>query len=102
MARKRRRVARTIRIEGWDLDEANIEELAAHGVSIEILDQVAEETPRFRRNKRRRAATHQMIGPDLGGRVWVVCILETRPFIWRPVTGWPADGPEIEWWKGSR
>ncbi len=99
MVRGRRKAARSIRTEGWDLDEANIEELDVHAVSVEILDQVAEEAPRFRRNKKRRAATHQMIGPDHGGRIWVVCILETQPFIWRPITGWPAGEHEIEWWR---
>lgn len=71
-------------------------------MSIEILDQVAEEEPRFRGNKKRRAATHQMIGPDRGGLMWTVCLVETLPFIWRPVTGWRAVEPEIEWWRKSR
>src|SRR5574337_1183719 len=87
MGRKRRRPARRIHIQDWDLDEANTEKLAAHGVTVEILDQVAGNRPRFRRNRKRRAATHQMIGPDDGGGMWVVCILETGPSIWRPVTG---------------
>jgi hypothetical protein len=102
LARGQRRTARTIRIEGWDLDEANVEELSAHGISVEILEQVATEAPRFRWNKKRRAATHQMIGPDRGGGFWVICMLESRLFIWRPITGWPAGEPEIEWWRRSK
>lgn len=102
MARRRRRPAGSVRIEAWDLDEANTQELAAHGVSIEILEGVAEETPRFRRNRKRRVATYQMIGPDRGGSMWVICILETEPFVWRPITGWKADEQEIEWWRRSQ
>jgi len=101
MGREPRKASMSISIEGWDLDEGNIEELAAHGVTVEILDQVAEERPRFRRNKKRRAATHQMIGPDQSGRIWVICILEIRLSIWRPVTGWGAAEHEIEWWRRS-
>jgi len=99
--RKGKRSARRIRIEDWDLDEANTQELADHGVTVDILDQLLENKPRFRRNKKRRAATHQMIGPDNGGRKWVVCIRETGPSVWRPVTGWEAAEHEIEWWRRS-
>jgi hypothetical protein len=91
-----------IRIEGWDFDDANIEELAAHGLTPELVDQVLENGGRFRRNKKRRAASHQMIGSDGGGRFWVVCIVETGPCIWRPITGWSAADHEIEWWRRSK
>ena len=87
MVQGRRKSPRNIRITDWDLDEANIAELDAHGITIEILDQVSEEAPRFRPNKRHRAATQQMIGPDRGGRMWIVCILETQLSVWRPITG---------------
>lgn len=102
MARERKRPARTIRIQDWDLDDANVEELARHGASVETLDEVLGNRPRFRRNKKRRAATHQMIGPDSGGQFWVVCIVETGPGLWRPITGWIAGQHEIEWWRRSR
>jgi hypothetical protein len=102
MPRRRRRPARTIRIQDWEFDEGNLEELAAHGLTVEILDVVLESRPRFRRNKKDRAVTHQMIGPDSGGRFWVVCVVETGPQIWKPITGWSADGHEIEWWRRSQ
>jgi hypothetical protein len=89
------RKSRAIRIQDWDFDEANVEELAAHDVTIEIVDDIAENRPRFRRNKKRRSATHQMIGPDEGGKFWVICLLETGPSIWRPITGWEASEHEI-------
>ena len=104
MARRRKRASRSIRIDAWDLDAdgGNVEHLEANGVTVEILDQVAEEQPRFRANKKHRAATHQMIGPDRGGRMWVICIREKEPFIWRPITGWEADQAEIDWWRKSQ
>jgi|SRR5690349_21604659 hypothetical protein len=99
---RRKAPARSIRIQDWELDEGNTEELAAHGLTVEILDEVLESRPRFRRNKKARAATHQMIGPDGGGRFWVVCVVDTGPAIWRPITGWPAAETEIEWWRRSQ
>lgn len=101
MPKTPKRSAGRIVIADWDLDEENLAELAAHGATVEILEQVVGDQPRFRRNKRRRAATHQMIGPDQGGRFWVVCLVETGPSLWRPVTGWPAGDHEIEWWRRS-
>lgn len=93
---------RAIRILDWDVDETNTEELAAHGVTLEIVDDVVQNRPRFRRNKKRRRATRQMIGPDGGGRFWVICLLETGPAIWRPITGWAATESEINWWRRSQ
>ncbi len=102
MGRGGRKVSRKIHIDDWDIDDANLEELAAHGISFEILDQVGEEGPRFRLNKKHRAATHQMIGPDHGGRFWVICIVEVKQYTWRPVTGWAARNHEIEWHRRSQ
>ncbi len=102
MPRKPKKAARTIQIRDWEFDEANVEELASHGVTVDVVDEVAENRPRFRRNKKGRAATHQMIGRDNGGRFWVVCVLETGPGIWRPITGWAAGDHEIDWWRKSQ
>jgi hypothetical protein len=82
--------------------DGNIEELAQHGLSMETVDQVAENEPRFRRNKKGRPASHQMIGPDDGGKTWTVCMVETEPRWWRPITGWEAAEHEREWWKRSK
>jgi hypothetical protein len=102
MGRRRRKRMRRIRIRDWDVDDTNIEELAAHGVTLGIVDDVSENQPRFRRNKKRRRATYQMIGPDWGGQFWVICLLETGPEIWRPITGWGAGSHEIDWWRKSQ
>jgi hypothetical protein len=102
MPRKRKRAAKAIRIQDLDLDEQNIDEMAAHELTVDSLDQILDNRPRFRRNKRNRTATHQMVGPDDGGRFWVVCIAERGPEFWRPITGWPASDSDIEWWRRSQ
>ena len=89
-------------IEEWEWDDGNLAELAAHGVSRLTVIRVSEEVPLFRRNKKRRAATLQMIGPDRGGTFWTVCIVEAsewRPGRWRAVTGWRSEPHEIAWYR---
>lgn len=87
-------------IRGWAWPEQDLSELANHGLSRRIVLQVAHGAPKFRRNKRRRAASHQMIGPDHGGRMWTVCIGEVagQPGIWRARTGWPAEPEDVDWY----
>jgi hypothetical protein len=87
-------------IESWQWDDGNRAELARHGLSPRIVRQVVGEQPKFRRNKRGRAASHQIIGPDSGGMMWTVCILEVvgEPGLWRAVTGWRADPEDIDWY----
>lgn len=91
-------------IEQWHWDEGNLEELARHGLSRRVVLQVAREAPKFRRNKRGRAASHQMIGPDAGGTLWTVCIVEVpwAPGEWRAITGWPATSAERQWYGRKR
>lgn len=89
-------------IAEWEWDEDNLAELAAHGLARRTVLSVSTEAPRFRRNKRRRAATHQMIGPDSGGTMWVVCIVETAvQGRWRAITGWKARDAERTWYEGA-
>jgi len=44
-----------------------------------------------------------MVGPDYGGGLWVVCILQIRekPGLWRAVTGWKANDSEAAWYGGA-
>lgn len=91
-------------IRGWEWDDGNIDELAGHGLSPRLVNQIGNEDPRFRKNLRNRAASHQMIGPDAGGAMWMVCIvrLPGSDDIWRAITGHEADDGEIEWYRSSR
>jgi hypothetical protein len=90
-------------IRTWQWDEENLGELARHGVSRRTVLQIADEAPRFRRNRKNRAASHQMVGPDHGQALWVVCIvrLPTGDDVWRAITGWPARAHEVEWYRRS-
>ena len=89
-------------IEEWIWDEGNLEELARHGLQRRTVLEVAEEAPLFRRNKRHRAASHQMIGPDRGGSMWTKCILSVlEKGIWRAITGWPSEDQEVTWYRRS-
>ena len=87
-------------VEEWEWDDDNLGHLAAHGLGRRTVEQVAAEAPRFRRNRRGRAASHQMVGPDAGGAFWTVCVAEApgRPGLWRAITGWPSEEHERSWY----
>ncbi|MBI4728611.1 MAG: hypothetical protein HY775_03810 [Acidobacteria bacterium] len=95
-----------IHVSGWQWDEGNLRELRHQGLSRPIVLQVAQESPKFRKNTSKdpeRGATYQMIGPDAGGALWVVCIVDVpraaEADIWWAVTGWRADDEEIAWYR---
>ena len=78
-----------IRVYELEMDETNAEELAKHGISEARVLSVLEGRPQFFRNKRGRAATHVMIGPDSSGIILAIPIKPTHiPGRWRPITGW--------------
>lgn len=85
----------------WDAEDGNLDELAAHGLDENIVEDVWQEAPIARRNKGNRAASHQIIGPDRGGKLWTICIVEKHgwPGTWRAVTGWEASSTEETWYR---
>lgn len=87
-------------IDEWEWDDDNLNELARHGVTRRAVLETAGNAPRFRRNKRNRAASHQMIGPDDGGALWTVCLVEHPTVVgrWRAVTGWRSSDAEAQWY----
>lgn len=91
------------RIESWQWDDDNLAELADHGISWTTVEEVTDENPRFRRNKKRRTAIRQMIGLDSGGTMWTICIkpITYQPGVWRAITGWPSEDHEKTWYKRS-
>lgn len=93
-------------IEEWEWDERNIEHLAKHDITPELIeDGIWSERPLFIRNKPDRAATHLMIGPDRGGAFWTICIRQVgdEPGLWRAITGWRSVPREVQWYhKHSR
>lgn len=81
----------------WEWDERNLAHLARHGLTAGTVQEVAENDPKLRRNKRNRAATMQMVGRDDGGKWWTVCIVVIGGGRWRAVTGWPSSPAEVAW-----
>jgi hypothetical protein len=75
-----------------------------HAVLAESYGRSGRTSRDIERNKAGRTAAYQMIGPDDGGFMWTFCILEvfTDPGLWRVITGWAAEQPEIEWYRRQR
>ncbi|HVF05209.1 MAG TPA: hypothetical protein VNA20_10235 [Frankiaceae bacterium] len=90
-------------IADWVWDDDNIEHIARHGLTVWDVRDVWLMYPKFRRNRKGRAATHQMIGADGGGRFLAVFIAEVpgRPGWWRVVTARAATDDEKKWWARS-
>jgi hypothetical protein len=90
-------------IAEWGWRDDDIEHLAAHGVHPRHVLAVWREEPKYRRNRKDRAASHQMIGPDGGGRFFAIFIREdeTLTGLWRAITGRDAVSAERAWWERS-
>jgi hypothetical protein len=67
------------------------------------VSQVFRERPKYRKNRKKRAASYQMIGPDQGGAMWTICISERKDQrgLWRVITGWSAEQHEKLWYRRS-
>jgi hypothetical protein len=91
-------------IAEWYWSDHNRAKLARHGVRPEDVIDVWDNEPKYRPNKKNRAATHQMIGPNWGGAFLAVAIKQVidnddQPDgLWMAVTGWPAEPHERAWW----
>lgn len=84
-------------------DEKNVEEIAEHGITTDQVASVLEGKPRFFRNKRGRAATHVMIGPDNNGMMLTVPIMPTHIYgLWQPVTAWRSTSGQITRWRQAK
>ncbi len=90
-------------IEEWNWLDEDVEHLARHGVTPENVLGVWREDPRYRRNRKNRAASHQMIGPDKAGAFFAIFIRQDGDLegLWRAVTGRRANDVERDWWRGS-
>lgn len=86
-----------------EFDDDNIAELDRHGVAVEDVEAVFFGTPRFFKNKRGRAGTRLMVGPDRGGRLLAVPIVETAvDGRWKPITAWPATENQKKLWRRAK
>jgi uncharacterized DUF497 family protein len=88
------------RVDELDFDDYNREELAQHGIDLLQVHAVLGRQPLFVRNKRGRAATYKVIGPDNSGTMLTIPIAPTAvPGQWRPVTGWASTRGEVTLWR---
>ncbi len=92
-----------LRVEDLHISDRARDKLASHGVTIRTVRQVLYERPKYRKNKKNRAASHLMIGPDRGGAMWAIAIRETdyQPGLWRVINGWPAEDTDKQWYRRS-
>ncbi len=94
-----------LHIDLWEWDEANLDHLARHGITLELVeDEIWTEAPKYNKNLPGRSASHFMIGPDRGGTMWTICILQVgeAPAIWRAITGWESKSHEKAWYRRAR
>lgn len=92
-------------IEDWEWDDRNLAYVSRRGCNPEIVFQVQDRRPRHRLNLKDRAASHQMIGPDNGGRIWTICYLAAPggpPGMARAVNTWRADKEEQGWYDRQK
>lgn len=90
-------------ISEWNWVDEDVAHMARHGVRPEDVLAVWQEEPKYRRNRKSRAASHQMIGPDQGGRFYAIFIRQDdlTEGLWRAITGRRATAAEEAWWKRS-
>ncbi len=91
----------------WNYDEdANVDHLLEHSIRERTVVEIAElDDPRFREDEdEEHASSHHMIGSDLSGQMWVICIVEIDPrtHTWSAITGWPADDGDKDWYWRNR
>ncbi len=92
-------------IEEWEWDDGNIEHLATHGITPELIeDEIWLEAPKYNANRQGRSASHFMVGPDHSESMWTICILQVadEPATWRAITGWRSKPQEEQWYRRAR
>lgn len=78
------------------IDEDNESKFADHGLTVRQVRQVLENPHLIVRNRRRRRATHLIIGRDHGGACIAIPVEQTHEVtVWRPVTAWPCKSSEL-------
>ena len=77
------------------IDEDNEGKFAEHGLTRRQIVQVLDSSHLIVKNRRRRRASHMIVGRDHGGACIAIPIEPTHETtIWRPVTAWPCKASE--------
>lgn len=87
----------------FEWDEANEAYAFKHGLSALFVAAVADEEPRFFRNREGRTGTHMMIGPNPEdrGRFWTVILIDRGDYLWRPINGWLSSPLEVDLYRNQ-
>ncbi len=89
------------RVTSFLFDDDNEEKLAAHGLTIEEVDQILDEEHVIVPNRKGRRAPILLIGRNRGG--WCIAVpLEPTYDVgcWRPITAWPCKASELRLLRG--
>ena len=90
-------------VEDFAFDDENEDEIAAHGITPKQVLQVLDGPYLLKKNRRRRRATHLIIGRDRQQQCIAIPV-EPTPMrkIWRPVTAWYCKAHEWGWLPPER
>ena len=92
-----------IRVYDLQIDDANADEAARHGVSEAEMRQVLDGEPAFLPNKKGHRAPIVMIGPTFGGRLLTIPLSPTgMDEVWRPATAWDSSAGERARYDAAR
>jgi hypothetical protein len=82
-------------IQNFLIDDENLDEFGAHGLTDDQVLQVLEDSFYLGRNKRGRRGSHLVIGYDYSGKCLTIPVRRTaEPGLWRPVTAWLSTPEE--------
>ncbi len=72
----------------------NLNYIRRHGGSRRVCYEVFRGKPRLFKQEG-RTATHQMIGPDRGGRFWTISLIVKGDRTGLPINAWPSNQRDI-------
>ena len=88
-------VSTRLKVADFLFDDENVDKIAEHGLSVRQVRQILGNPHYVGPNRKRRRASHILIGLDNGGSCITVPIERTLdPLVWRPVTAWPCKESE--------
>lgn len=92
----------SIDVDALVFDDENEAKFAAHGLTVEDVQQVLDNRPRYYRNLPGRRASHVMLGPTFDGEMLVVPLELYEDALWRPVTAFPPTRDQVHRYRSRR
>lgn len=95
----------TVKVDVWDLllDDANVEKMHGHGISVRRAFEVVAGAARVLRNSAEGGAPWLLVGPDSGGAFVTLPIDSTAEHgLWRPRTAYPSKASDIARYHAQR